>query len=458
MVLIGVLVFAIQRRNLPLYLRKLEEKERFSTEASGNPLQRRSDSLASEKEGSLSSTASTGSSLPKYKAERYAKRPSVLSILTGCVMFFGGFAYTSIINLSYDDKPIENRFVLFMSFIFIFSYSIVVWGVFYLLFFMSCPTPKEKIIYVIITSPVYKAALFLSGLALFSTIVGFCLMGYTKTYAENYHAFSATMIGATGFSSLLVTVILSRVYLDYKSVTEDTKIRHRDESHQGSAPESSSQGPNSPGNGSAQSIGQQNGSGSRISSNSSASPPTADYMKVLLNQLSATVASASFIAGNLLYELLFINPLYRYSEIVTLAYIIFAALTFTSAVSAVVITNITLFLLGTLSQQESILLADKLVNHGIQLFVFCFTLSALLTWMTAAALLPHATYLQAIANRWPLTIFCAISVGLIIFSIFYAYAIVVEATKEMREGKEAGKGKGKREIEMEIGSKVISEL
>jgi hypothetical protein len=369
-----------------------------------------------------------------------------LSILSGCVMFFGGFAYTSIINLNYDDKPIENRFVLFMSFIFIFSYSIVVWGVFYLLFFLSCPTPKEKILYVIVTSPVYKAALSLSGFTLLSTIVGFCLMGYTKTYAENYHAFSATMIGATAFSSLLVAVILSQVYLDYKSVTESTKSRHHEEALRGAVSESSSQGPNPPN-------GQPNGNGS--SGALSTTPPPADYMKVLLNQLSATVASASFIAGNLLYELLFINPLYRYSEAVTLAYIVFAALTFTSAVSAVVITNITLFLLGTLSQDEGILLSDKLVNHGIQLFVFSFTLSALLTWMTAAAMLPHATYLQAMSNRWPLTVFCLISVGMIIYSIFKAYALVLEATEE---GDGVGTRKAKREIERETETKVISEL
>lgn len=359
-------------------------------------------------------------------------------------MFFGGFAYTAIINLNYDDKPIENRFVLLMSLIFIFSYSIVVWGVFYLLFFLSCPTPKEKILYVIITSPVYKTALILSGFSLLSTIVGFCLMGYTKTYSENYHAFSATMIGATAFSSILVAAILARVYLDYKSVTETTKSHHREESLRALPSESASQGPN--GNHVSQ---ESNGKGHDSSAIGSIPPATtrADDMKVLLNQLSATVASASFIAGNLLYELLFVNPLYRYSEAVTLAYIIFAALTFTSAVSAVVITNITLFLLGTLSQDEGVLLSDKLVNHGIQLFVFSFTLSALLTWMTAAALLPHATYLQAMSNRWPLTIFCMISVGLIIFSIFNAYALVLEAT---REGNGPVKAKREREKETEI--------
>jgi hypothetical protein len=184
--------------------------------------------------------------------------------------------------------------------------------------------------------------------------------------------------------------------------------------------------------------GKGRGTGRRVSSSSlmaaSSMAPPPDSMKVLLNQLSATVASASFIAGNLLYELLFVNPLYRYSDAVTLSYIIFAALTFTSAVSAVVITNITLFLIGTLSHDEGLVFAQRLVDHGIELFVFSFTLSALVTWMIGAGLLPHATYLQSMNNRWPLTIVCLLSVVTILFSVDKAYRLVVSITKEMLSG------------------------
>jgi hypothetical protein len=471
MISTGLLFLAYQRRQLPIYLKIFQEKSAASgatTSSVGsggaltaeieaqNPLRQYSpDSITSK--DSLSSTNSQNP-LPKYKVERYAKRPSVLSILTGCVMFFGGFAYTSIINLNYDDNDLENKFVLFMSLIFVFSYAIVVWGIVYLLYFTSCPTPQEKILYVIITSLLYKTALCVSGLALLSMIVGFCLLGYTKTATANYHSFALTVIGATVFSSLLVMAILGRVYLDYKTVTLMTKSQHH-EALQVKKKEEQPTSMASSSNGSGSSLGEAEGttgagaaeegqaSGGRISLMSSMSPPP-DKMKVLLNQLSATVSSASFIAGNLLYELLFVNPLYRYTDAVSISYTIFAALTFTSAVSAVVITNITLFLIGTLSHTEGMVLAHLLVDHGIELFVFSFTLSALITWMTGAGLLPHATYLQSVSNRWPLTVSCVVSVLMIIYSIQKAYVLVLKLTKDDEVKQKEGK-KMREEMEKE---------
>lgn len=272
-------------------------------------------------------------------------------------------------------------------------------------------------------------------------------MGYTKTNIENYHLFSLIMIISAIFASLLVIAILWRVYLDYRSVTDDTKLTNNNNNN--------SERISTLSNSSSTSTNTNNTNNNNNNANKINSTSQQDLSKVLINQLSATVSSASFIAGNILYELLFINPLYRYSYALTVSYITLAATTFISAVSAVVIINITLFLLGTLTSKESNQFSIKLYDNGIQLYVFSFTLSALLTWMASASLLPHVVFLQSTNNRWPLSIFCSITSFIIIYTIYDGYQLTKKVISSSNDDNVVRR---ETEVIRETENKVISGL
>ena len=335
---------------------------------------------------------------------RVPRRPLQLSLMGGCALFFGGYAYNTVINMNFQRTKIDISFVSVMSLVFLCSIVVTAWSTMYVIGVLSCPTPKEKFIFTMRTGPFYNTGIGLSLLSMVAVTVGFSLLGYTKTTTDHYKTFSLILIGATVLGICLVALILYRIVRLYVDNVYPITQKQQQAVEQGTLPTPDH------------------------------SVFKEEYRPRLITQISAATVASAFVGGNILYELLFVNAIFgRFPDVVNYIFFVLAACTFVSATSVVVLSNITLFWVNSLPDEESERLCYHLYHSQINWCIFYFSTSAILTWIGSVGFQPHATYLHSIDQRWPNSAICMMSLLIVAMALRRAFKNVETACVPVAE-------------------------
>eukprot|EP00041_Stephanoeca_diplocostata_P004760 m.49888 g.49888 ORF g.49888 m.49888 type:complete len:459 (-) comp15342_c0_seq9:1606-2982(-) len=306
-----------------------------------------------------------------------AKGMDRLNLEAGMALFFGAFAYFAVNFFFAPDREIADPYLLFCSISFVSSYTLVCIRLFVSLFLRA--TRRTKAVFDVVNI-FFRFGHVLFFASVTSFLVAFSMIGYVKTINDFQDYAIIMLTGGVGGSAVIVRFAYS-VLLKYSRAKQyaraialgehlqlrpppDTDTWATDDKHANSHREERRQ----------------------------KRAKYFDYERMFL-QIKATATLASFIVGNVFFEILFaVSGPYAYANY---PYFVCATLAFVSG--AIVLTTSTIIYICAKSEDKVAVkwFGRSLKNTKATLF-YCFNLM-LFAWMSSLVTLGAAKYTEPAA-------------------------------------------------------------
>jgi hypothetical protein len=241
----------------------------------------------------------------RHAAYQIEQQPALLNMLAGRALFFGGFAYFSINFFFTPTREVATAYLVFMSMAFSSSIAIVMLSTFYCIYLAHCPLPEMKANFVLRTRFFFRLTVTLAVVSVFSFLIAFAMIGYVKTI-PNYRDIAPVMVTGTVIAAVLIVAGFWYLFLRFSNV-------------------------------------------SRLSP-SARSPERYDYNRYL-SQINVAASGASFVAGNVFFEILF-SIAGAQADWINYYYFIMATATFVCGSFVVAMAAGVQFLLGLITLEE----------------------------------------------------------------------------------------------------------
>ena len=291
------------------------------------------------------------------------------------VLFLGGFAYNAVLFFQFQGLPFDNVYLTFMSATFCISLTIVSWASFYNIKLSNCLSEVEQNEFSSATHNFYEFACLLAALVLILLLCGYSLIGLIKNrqfYTDWFQLFPIMI--ATAIKTLIACAssffTIRNQYLSSINIKEDKSARDEYVSNH------------------------------------------------ILDQIEVASSAASFVAGNVCYEILFTQTLS--GKIYNFIYIAINNTTFFAGVFTVAYSVQANYFLGELDSESK-------KFHFLSLLrkqkgrIFAVSTSMLLTWLLALILLGKVKYISIHAKQSDISMILGI-IGTVLF-LYFSYRI-----------------------------------
>ena len=306
---------------------------------------------------------------------QHKNKSSRLNAIAFKVLFLGGFAYNAVVFFQFQGLSVDNVYLTFMSATFCISLTVVSWAFFYNIKIYDCLSEELQNQFSYATHSFYEMTCALAALVLILLLCGFSLLGLVKNRKFYTHWRQGFPI-MTATAALALSACAGNFYLMRNKYLSSSKIKEvkviKDE-----------------------------------------------YVsKHILDQIEVASAAASFVAGNVCYEILFTQTLSHRGY--NFMYMAFNNSTFFAGVFTVAYSIQANYFLGELDSE-----AKKL--HFLRLLrkekgrIFVVSTSMLGTWLLAIILLGKVKYISIHAMQSKVSMIIGI-IGTVLF-LFFAYRI-----------------------------------
>lgn len=282
--------------------------------------------------------------------EANLKRPTILSRLGFTIFFLGGFAYYAIDFFVFKDRIGEDIFLHSFSLCFITSVWVLFWGNDYVNKMSYCRSLSKKIHFAEITYNFFIFTLCIAVISLLSILIGFSYLGNMK-FIENYEDVTYIIAYCTYVTILLILISFYWIHSKYKQTLNTLSMYIENVKF--------------------------------------------DY-KSFISKLRMSVGCATFVSGNVCYELLFSEALS--TDYYNKYYFLMTTVCFSTGIIA---TSITIFietLIDSMNSEElKIFFANDVRIMKNNVFYLMYV--SMLSWLLACIALGEVKYKNK-ENLW----------------------------------------------------------
>lgn len=278
--------------------------------------------------------------------------PALLNLLSGRSLFFGGFAYFSVNFFFSSERHVANSYLVFMSIAFCFSITIVMLSTFFSISMALCQTQEARRLFASRTRFFFRVTVSFALISMLAFLVAFSMIGYVKTI-NNYLSIAPVMLAGGSIAGLFIAigfyVLLSffrRLDLSDLTAKQSDVFKHHER---------------------------------------------------MLTQINIAASAASFVAGNVFFEILF--SVADGSDLSNYYYFVSATTTFASGCFVEAMATMVSFLMGQtvrdLHKQRFAKSIKKVKN-----VIFFFNSVCIVAWMSSIIALGYTKYDDKHGRLW----------------------------------------------------------